>query len=697
VRDVEKARDKFLQTGLGRLAVSPEVEEILRGPLLIAKGALFAAEQRLGTKLADLLSIFQGELTIALVGFLEPRAPQAQRSPDVLFAFQPRTRGENCLEYAQRFTEQLRAQAGDQLRIEQSQFAGADIIRLSLPGAPVDLSYTLCDGVFLAALNTGRLERVLAARKTAQEGPREPGQATVLGAQPLFQRALGKVGADPDMLVFANLEELRKLPEFARPRRLAAGEAELERLGLENINAVAYGLRFDGSAWQETVFADVPAQARKGLLTLLDAPPVSPEAFALAPQNAVLALAWQTAPQELLNRLLELASEGDPNKREQFELILSAVSQDLQLDVRKDLLGALNGQAVLAVSFPAHNPKVGLSFPHPILKLGVKDRPTLLKALISFRSAARDKLLFLDVVHGDHTLTTAREANPEPGRDPGQFCWTLAGDELLLSLFPLALKEELARVAAAKTSAGAEVGSLLTDPDFRAARGQLAPNPQLAMYLDTRALASAAYDLFVPIAQLNPRFRPRNLDLGLLPSSDLLRRTLCSTAVGLYSEPEGLRLQAYSNGIFSMLLPALGAAQAAKGQQLGRIAALAEGPEAVARRQLLRDVQTQLLAYAQDHQGDYPARLDDLAPDYSKADPAMLGQVTYVGRQAAPNRVVAYVPPGKPGGATAVVLQDGRIRMVPAAALEEVLKEGFTEAPTKAQSVEPPRLPQPDF
>src|SRR6187399_2901197 len=103
----------------------------------------------------------------------------------------------------------------------------------------------------------------------------------------------------------------------------------------------------------------------------------------------------------------------------------------------------------------------------------------------------------METVEGGKTIVVARQK--EFAADGiHQFCFTVDGDDLLFSIYPLALREEIKRRAG-------KGGRLDDDPDFNLARANTTGQPHAMMYLDTAALATAAYDVLIPIAQVQAR------------------------------------------------------------------------------------------------------------------------------------------------------------------------------------------------
>jgi len=185
IKDVAKAREAFEKTGLYRLASSPELTDAVRGPMLLAKGALMMAELKHGYKLKDILNSFQGEVSMAFMGFQDKFDEHGKKMPDLLFSFQPRGQVGNTQKIVDKLLLQLNALAQGQLQVQQSNFAGAKINTLSVPNNPLRICYTLHNGNFLFTLNPAQLESILSRYQDETAG--KPVQG--LGASPAYQRA----------------------------------------------------------------------------------------------------------------------------------------------------------------------------------------------------------------------------------------------------------------------------------------------------------------------------------------------------------------------------------------------------------------------------------------------------------------------------------------------------------------------------
>ncbi len=176
-----------------------------------------------------------------------------------------------------------------------------------------------------------------------------------------------------------------------------------------------------------------------------------------------------------------------PQARENVAAALLFLGQQLNLDPKKDILGAFTGQSVVSLSIPHKNDKVAVAFPQPIVALRIKDLDSFKRMSAALTTAGQEKFDFKEVPENGRTIVVAREKDAPPN-EVKQFCYVVDGSDLLISFYPLALREELAR----RTSQGRRLDD---DPDFNLARSAMTGQPQAMLYLDTAALGVAAYDV----------------------------------------------------------------------------------------------------------------------------------------------------------------------------------------------------------
>jgi len=699
-KDIKQAAAKFQKTGLWQILNDPELQQQFQFPLMAFKGKLKAVEQQFALKFDELANQFQGEAVVAVLGYLPDRAEDGKRIPELMLSFNPGDQAAAWMEHWQRMLERFQQEFltpnGATLETNSARFGGSDVVTLSVQNFPIQLTYALSGGQFLLTNGAGRIEKLLAARESVKAGQADA-KAKTLGGTDAFQRALKNAGDDAAGLFYFNLNALRADKENA----LDGGDdpakkAAFDLLGVPGIQALSYSVSFKSNGLKECFFVDAPAASRTGVLTLFDGAAIAPDAFQLAPRNSLVAVALHLDPSKLLDRTLDFVARNNPAMKEQFEAIVDQFKKNFDVDLRQDLLGAFTGQSVFSVSMPSRNPKVPLGMPRPILTLGVKDVAAATKLVNALRRTLGDTMEFTDVPYQNQNIVHVR---PKNGAGPG-FSWTLYKDKLILSAYPLALKDELERLSAPTQAEAA----LADDPAFKEARATLNGQPMALVYLDLGSVATALYDTAIPVLQSRkpalPIFNPL-----YLPSASLLSKNLAGAVLAFSSDAEGLRMESYSAaGPVGLVIPIAGAMAAyfrAGGEaQVQAVDAAEPGLdlEMQPKLKLIREVTRGLKQYARDNANKMPEKLADIAK-YINVDAAKeLDSLTYLGQQAEKNRVVAYPTEAK-GKTMPVLLQDGNPRIIYTGQLERVLKEGWLAQKAKPYeaTTRPPEPPKGDF
>lgn len=699
LRDVKKGGEKLQQTGLWQIAANPDVQRAFSAPMLKAQLGLAIAEGQLGMKVSELASFFsQGEITLAVLG-VDKRTNKGEPFPDLLISIQALDKAQALTDEINRRIDQLKAALNGNLLVDQIQAGNAVINQYTvpIPEQPITFSYASVDGNILVAIGEGRIAKILAMREAAKaNGGVVPapanGAAVVLSQVPAFKRVVEKAGPENDLLAFLNFELLVKNPILDAHPKTAQQTREWEMAGLNNVHSVAYCAGIKGKGIREVLIVDSPAAERKGFLGLIEEGGVDANAFSKAPKNSLAAVAFNGNPQKFLDKFLDIAAVDNPNAKEQVNTFLVMLGQQLNVDIKKELFSAITGEAVLSVSMPVRHSKLPVGFPEPLLSVGIKDVAALKNVLSAIRRTTQDNLLFSELNDAEHEIVTGREKFPK-GNQAGQFSYTIDKNDLLISLYPLAIREEIRRRAAGNANDG---GSLADDADFAAARANLTGKSQMLAYVDTAALGLAAYEILIPIAQLQPR-NPE-VDLSVLPAADVLARNLCNTVISLGADADSVMAEGYSPGgtlaFISVAIPAA----AAKARQTA-IANRVE-QQVNQHQDAMADVGRELQAYIAANGGNYPATLPAMQPKYlAGIDAGTLATIVYRGKQDAANKVVAHSSEKAAGPITAL-LQDGSVVKVKRQRLGPVLLKGYSPDAAAAlanegqlEAVKPPSPP----
>jgi len=694
IPDMKRLLERSRQTGMWQIYSNADVQNAFKGPLMQAKFGLAMVEMQLGQRFSDFVEMFsQGELTIALLG-MDKTGADGKPIPDVLVAVQAREKAGALLEEINKRIDQLQQQAGGVLEISQLPVGDVTVKSVRVPAQPLSVHYAQVDGTIVAAFGEGHIEKLLAMRERAKAGikPEAGAKAETISELACFAKTTTKAGGNSDLLLFLNVAELLKNQLLNLKPENENDRLVWNALGLDSINSVAYALEIQGKSLREVAYVDAPAARRKGLLALMDGEQLDMAALTAAPRNSIFAMAMKFTPEKIVEKLADLATLENPNAKTDLDAWLAARGQALGVDLKKEVLSGLTGQSVLSVSMQPHHPKLGMAFPQVILSVGVKDAAALKNLLKVLRDAGKESFDFTDTLLTDREIVTARERFAG-GRIPLQLSYCVDQNDLLVSLYPLALRDELNRRAQMKAAPSGPdarplAGSLNDDADFKAASSRLAGKPGAMLYADTGAIAVALYDTLIPVAQLAPR--EAKIDVNALPTSDVLLQNLGGTVFGLTSDPDGIVAEGYSpTGVVSfasVLVPL-----ALQERRRGMRAAVVQAQD----REPIDIVSQGLQAFGKDNKGELPAAITELKGKYIPEN-TDLQDIVYLGKQAAANRIVLHTSERR-RGAIRAVLQDGSVVSIPRVNFGKALKEGHAADAGPQDAVKPPKPPDGNF
>jgi hypothetical protein len=296
----------------------------------------------------------------------------------------------------------------------------------------------------------------------------------------------------------------------------------LESTGLSAVSQVGVVSGLDRTGFVSRARMTLDREPR-GLLQLTVQPPLTAADLAVIPRDATFAMAHKCALDKTLAEILAVVGKLDPRAAESFRSGVDRAEKDLGLKLVDDVLrplgdswrlfdspsegGILTG-ATLSVSLkdPAkaaatHRKllaiaKSGLDR-HPAGKRGPK--------IGTFTFAGQEIYYFVGAHEADFPFTPA---------------WCLTDTELLVALFPEALKAYLSR--------GAEFQSLAQSPEV--AESLKGEGDALALaYVDTQRLFDLLYPMLPIIVQLaTPALNREGLDVnvGAWPSAKAIRAHL---------------------------------------------------------------------------------------------------------------------------------------------------------------------------
>jgi len=346
----------------------------------------------------------------------------------------------------------------------------------------------------------------------------------------------------------------------------------VDALGLGNLTEYGSVSGLDETGVVRRSFIGIDGEA-KGLLSCVDAPPLTADDLAPVPQDALAALAFRLDMGNLVDTILDVVGQVEPRAVEEMEEEVADVEQEIGFKVREDLLRSLGDVWTISTSssegglLTGWMATVSLRDPQRFREIHDEFARRARRAMEEGHRApqirelrfAEQTIYYLVVPDDDFPLTPA---------------WCVTDDVLAVSLFPQTLKGYVSRGAEYVSLAEAAAVKPLLEGDS---------GPLAISYCDTRQLFRTVY----PLAQIGVQFalhfaRKEGFDLDpiLLPSAGSIERHLLPTVGAIKRTDSGIEtfshqtlpggnIGATAPVAVALLLPAVQAARGAARRSQG--------------------------------------------------------------------------------------------------------------------------------
>jgi prepilin-type processing-associated H-X9-DG protein len=444
-----------------------------------------------------------------------------------------------------------------------------------------------------------------------------------------FKDTISKVLPNPAAAIYVNLKGIVKLLDeapAAGPREQRARKKWTmvrDALGLNTATAAVWSGAFDGKDWAEQAFLAAPTP-REGILSLLDAKPMTEDLLKRIPDSATMVGAKSANLSQILAQVRATAGKVDPQAPQKIDQALDQFHSMTGLDLEKDVLAPLGDQWAL---FAARN--VGGDNPLGFCLLNQLADPAKAEANLTHLAQSLGQLAsgalaskhlqlhaaeFKDGAQTIHYLAT-------PVIRPA---WAVKDGVLYVGAYP--------QIVSAAMAISGEGKSILDNPAFVAVRKRLGDHPLRSLqYADLPQTAPMMYPVWLELAGyagFADLFGASSPAMMIPPLNDLLAQL---TPAGMISwvDDAGLHVQGISpfpganllgsdqtammggaaGGAFaiSILLPSLNRAR----ETANRVKCASNE----------RQIGQAILLYSNDHRGAYPP---DLGTLYKETEPSGL-------------------------------------------------------------------------
>lgn len=560
-------------------------------------------------------------------------------------------------------------------------------------------------------------------------------QARSLAGNAGFKSALAKAGREPAVVAYvdvaAGLGQVNAALEKAGNAQISEMWPRVrDGLGLNGVKRFIFTQGFDGKDWGTQAFLEAPAP-RKGLLTMLEAGPLSDDVARLIPSTATVAGASKFNADKFLEGVRTAVSSisTEPDAQEQFDAGLEQVSNMLGMDVRKDFLATLGDEwGYFTDPMTGGRGTMGL-----VIVNRLKDPARAEQAFGKLQNMAEG--LIAEQTKGDKMRVAFREAKVNgvnvhyaaiPLVTPS---WAVHGGNLYVGLYP-----QVVASAAAHASRGGK--SLLDNKDFVALRQRLLAGRGAAgaggganarassfQFMDLPRTAPGGYQTWLMLSSF-----ARFADLAgvespatLFPTMDVLMQHLAPAGSVTWADATGFHLRGVSpfplstvfgaetDGMMGMqstalmasiMLPSLNRAR----EQANRVKSVSN----------LRQMGQAVMMHANENKGKYPNDIRDLLkqdlpvevfinprgdgdapPEDAKAGDAAAAWVKensdyeYVGAgkdfRADAGVIIAYEKPDEMRDGINVLFADGHVEFLPMPQAQAAIKAGRHGPPPARQ------------
>ena len=376
--------------------------------------------------------------------------------------------------------------------------------------ADIRFAHTTTRGYFLLGTG-GALAKMLTA-----ETPK-------LAASEAFQRARRLAGGSQFAILHYNHAAMMEKLGPALPRELQQFLTD-PKLGLADLRSLTFTKAAAGKALKYSLFVEAPGE-RRGILKLLAGRPLDPAILQLAPRDAEFLFAQRLGPAALSDFLTGWApAQAAPP------------AEPPGFDVRRDFIGSLGDEfavfaspVVLAVKVkdPAR------------FRAGLRGLVEVIEGTLEGPGPEKVRLELKTLPYQGRVITYIEAAHFPMFIQP---CYALDGEYALLAFYPVSLKAYLAKKA--------EGGSILDNPDFRAAHARLEPGASAVYYANSKAYLEDFYQLLpamVGLAKMAPdSVQPFLPDPAKMPPPGVISKHLFSCIASSRSMADGILYESYS-------------------------------------------------------------------------------------------------------------------------------------------------------
>ena len=312
---------------------------------------------------------------------------------------------------------------------EVKPFKGIDVnvFKVSIQNFEVAACYAFLDNLLLVSVGQGPIRKAI----NLSQRP----EAKTLDKSAMFRRCRSKSQGHTLMEFYAGVQALIKRTKLFIPDAI---EQAIDEVGLGNVGAIYLASAVNDGDSFDTAYLDAPLP-RKGLLTLANGKPLSAATMRMVPADALAFVGFRCDMAKAFDIVwggFEMAA-GEEMVAEAREA-LSEIQDEIGLDIRDDILGALGEEMVIYGAMPRE-----LRLPKIVASIGVRDRAKAAKLIDLLMNQMPVRLTRMK--HGQHVINMIQ---PSDGMAlvTASTCFALLEDRLLISVTRTGLEQALDRI-----------------------------------------------------------------------------------------------------------------------------------------------------------------------------------------------------------------------------------------------------------